>query len=235
MSFLFCTFAAILGNRRKNNKSKNIKRMKKTLKMTAILAVVATLMSGCITATILLTKWASDEKEEITGGKVFEVAQATVTYSDGSVLAFKNHGKYIRFTRSNGEFVIITPDYCYECFPSRKGYARQANNNGTFYYSNLSYVFPVEWFRWERFADDVINDVNKKEGTKVVAGQTCKSFSDSDTDYEVAGYKRIYMYKEVNGTVLRRAVEYTSSENAEYEVPAGWEKIGNSIDFSEDF
>ena len=207
--------------------------MKKTLKVIALSAVVATLMSGCITATILRTKWASDEKKEITSGKVFEVAQGTVVYSDGTILSFKEHGKYIRIDHTNLNITIITPEYAYECYYYKGTYARQENTDGTFYYSNLSYVFPVEWFRWEKFADDLVDNQNHSEGTKYVADQKCISFTKDR--YEVAGYKRIYMYKEEDGTVLRRAMSFTSHCDADFNVPASYTKTSDKITFDESF
>ena len=55
--------------------------MKKTIKLFVALSIVATLLSGCITATVLMTKWAIDEQKEIKSGKVFKEAQGTVEYS----------------------------------------------------------------------------------------------------------------------------------------------------------
>jgi hypothetical protein len=207
--------------------------MKKSFKIVAVLAVVATLFSGCITATVLLSKAASDEKKEITSGKVFEIEQATVEFANGDILAFKDYGKYIRVDKANGDFLIITPSTAYEGSYQTLTYREQKNTDGTFYYSDVSYVFPENWFRFEKFADDVLGDVTSHEGYETVAGKSCVSFS--DIDYEVAGYKRIYMYKEENGRIVRRALNMNGGCNAEFKVPEGFTKKSGSIDYGERF
>jgi len=209
--------------------------MKKTITIVAVLAFVATMFSGCLTATLLMSKGASDEKNEITQGKVFEIEKATVEYANGDVLSFKDYGKFIRVDKSNGDFLIITPTAAYECTKASKSCVMQKNNNGEFYYSDRSYVFPTKWFRLEKFADDIVSDTNHAESIRTVAGKTCTSFRDKEHGYEVAGYNRIYMYKEENGEVLRRALNMNSSCNAVFEVPSDYSQRTGSIEYGEKF
>ena len=207
--------------------------MKKTLKMAAVLAVVATLFSGCITATIIYAKQVSDEKKEITGDKVFEIEKGTITYKDGTVLSFKENGKYIEIDEPDGDFFIITPDYAYEGNALIKKYRQQENTDGTFYYSDRSLVFPVKWFRWERFRDDIVNDVNGSEGSIHIAGKQCISFTNDNM--EVAGYNRIYMYKREGARILFEAIDVNSACLVDFQVPADWEKESGRIEFNESF
>ena len=209
--------------------------MKKSITIVAVIAFVATLFSGCITATILMSKGASDEKTEITGGKVFEIEKATVEYANGDVLSFKNYGKFLRVDKSNGDFFIITPTTAYEGKAKGKTYVEKENTDGTFYYSDRSYVFPTKWFRLEKFADDMIAGTNNRETYRSVAGKNCTAFRDDDIQYEVAGYKRIYMYKEEGGDVSIHALNMNNSCNVVFEVPADYTKQSGSIDFGERF
>ncbi len=208
--------------------------MKKALFIVA-LAFVATAFTGCITATLLMSKASSDEKDEIKSGKVFQIERATVEYATGEVLSFKDYGKYIRIDKLNGDFLIITPTKAYEGTKSSKTYREQKNNNGEFYYSDRSYVFPTKWFRLDKFADDLIGDTNNSETLRTVAGKTCTSFRDDDHGYEVAGYERIYMYKEENKDVVRRALNMNSSCNVEFTVPSDFTKESGNIAYGERF
>lgn len=213
--------------------------MKKTLKMVAALSVVATLLSGCITATVLMTKWAVDEKNEIIGGKVFTESSGTVYYSyngrtEGLKLTFKENGKYIRTDKYDGTFTIITPKDVYHGNIYDGTYVHQTQKNGEYYYSDLSMVFPVEWFRWEKFADTMVSDnVNKAEGTEYITGKKCITFTEDN--YKVAGYSRIYMYKKTNGSMEFTATRWKQEYDDEFTVPVGCKEVSGSIDFSENF
>jgi len=207
--------------------------MKKSLKIAAILAVVATVLSGCITATIIYAKLVSDEKKEITSGKVFEIEKGTVIYKDGVVLSFKDYGKFIQVNKPDGSFLIITPNYTYECNTLTKTYRQQENTDGEFYYSDRSRVFPVEWIRWEKFRDDIVDDVNSSEGKTTVANETCISFTSIYA--QVAGYKRIYMLKQEGSRILFEAENVNSACLVDFTVPADWTKEAGKIEYSEAF
>ena len=207
--------------------------MKKSIKFYAVLAVVAVLFSSCITATLIMSGLASEEKKEILSGTVFNIPNGTIIYNDGSVLSFKKYGKYIRFEDYDGDFVIITPSYVYQCDHVYKTYAKDKNKDGKYYYTNLSRVFPVEWYRWDKFAKDMVSESNKAEGTMVCAGMSCVAFFTANED--VAGYKRIFMYKEVNERKLFEAIDFSSSCNADFEVPNDYEENDNKIVYSEKF
>ena len=209
--------------------------MKKTFKIAAAIALVATVMTGCITATVLYYNEMTKEKAEITDGKVFELAQATVTYSDGTVLSFKENGKFLRVEHSDLRTVtIITPDYAYQMDIINKTYAKQENKNGTFYYSDLSLVFPEDWFDYHViWLQDVMRGGENNKGKMDVADKECVSYSEDNTVY--AGYKRIYMYKEVDGNVYRRAKLLVSTVIDDFTVPADFKQTSSSIDFSEKF
>lgn len=209
--------------------------MKKTIKIVAAVMLVAIVMTGCITATVLYANEASKEKTEITSGKVFEMAQATVTYSDGTVLTFKENGKFIRVEHSDLRTVtIITPEYAYQLDKINKTYARQENKNGTFYYSDLSLVFPVSWFDYHIiWVGDLISGGENSKGKIDVADKECTAYSDDYTT--LAGYKRIYMYKEDRGTVYRRAKLLVSTFIDDFAVPVDFKQTGSSIDFAEKF
>ena len=148
--------------------------MKKTIKLFVALSIVATLLSGCITATVLMTKWAIDEQKEIKSGKVFKEAQGTVEYSTDAyssgkiVLQFKEYGKYIYITKPNKDFILITPTDVYKGNITDQTFRHAKNTDGNYYFSDLSMVFPVEWFRWEKFSEYMIaDDTNKIEGTDI--------------------------------------------------------------------
>ena len=207
--------------------------MKKSLKMAAVLAVVATVFSGCITATIVYAKLVSDEKKEITSGKVFEMEKGTVLYDDGLVLSFKEYGKFIQVDKLDGSFLIITPNYAYEGNALTKTYRQQENTDGEFYYSDRSRVFPIQWIRWEKFRDDIVDDVNSSEGKTVVANETCVSFKTVFT--EVAGYKRIYMLKQEGARILFEAKNVNSACLVDFTVPADWTKEEGKIEYAEAF
>ena len=209
--------------------------MKKTFKIAAAIALVATVMTGCITATVLYYNEMTKEKAEITDGKVFELAQATVTYSDGTVLSFKENGKFLRVEHNDLRTVtIITPDYAYQMDINNKTYAKQENKNGTFYYSDLSLVFPEDWFDYHViWLQDVMRGGENNKGKMDVADKECVSYSEDNTVY--AGYKRIYMYKEVDGNVYRRAKLLVSTVIDDFTVPADFKQTSSSIDFSEKF
>ena len=70
--------------------------MKKTIKLFVALSIVATLLSGCITATVLMTKWAIDEQKEIKSGK-----KASTLYE---ILSF-DHAKNNPYKRITGSKV----------------------------------------------------------------------------------------------------------------------------------
>ncbi len=214
--------------------------MKKSVKIFAALAIVAVVFSGCITATVLMTKWAVDEEKEIVGGKVFEESTGTVFYSyngytEGMKLTFKDNGKYIHITKPNsGDFTIITPDDVYQGNTKDKTYVHKKNTSGTYYYSDISMVFPVEWFRWEKFADDMVDNTNKSEGSEYIVDKKCVTFTD-DHNYKVAGYKRIYMYKKVNGVVKFVATRWKQGSDSDFKVPSDCKEVSGSIDYSENF
>lgn len=211
--------------------------MKKSFKLFAALSVVAIALSGCITATVLMTKWAIDEKNEIVSGKVFEESTGSVFYSydgysEGMSLKFKENGKYIRVDRPNsGYFVIITPNKVYKGNTKDKTYVEDENKDGLFYYSDLSMVFPTEWFRWEDFADYMVSDdsENKSEGTAYYADKKCVTFSDEDKS--VAGYKRVYMYKKVGSKEYFRATRWGQGCDATFTPPSDCKKVSGSIDY----
>ena len=205
--------------------------MKKTIKFYAVLAAVTVLFSGCITATIVMSTLATKERDKIKDGEVFEIPNGTVIYEDGSPLSFKKYGSYLRFDDYDGDFVIITPKFVYQCDHVYKTYAIDSNKDGKYYYSNLSRVFPVEWYRWDKFAKDIYGNENKAEGTMNVAGWSCTSF----TSYkeEVAGYKRIFMYKDEKDRVLFRAIELKTACHAEFEVPSDYKQTDDDVVYSE--
>ena len=205
--------------------------MKKTIKVYAVMALVTVLFSGCITATILMSNASKKEKEKIIGGEVFEIPNGTITYMDGSTLSFKRYGSYIRFDDYDGDCVIITPSKVYQCDHVYKTYAFDSNKDGKYYYTSLSRVFPTQWYRWDKFAKDLVGSSNKAEGTAVYAGQTCVSFI--TTDMEIAGYKRIFMYREVGDRVTMEAKDFSSSCNADFDVPEGYKDSGDDIVYSE--
>ncbi|MBO4666265.1 MAG: hypothetical protein J5612_05265 [Paludibacteraceae bacterium] len=205
--------------------------MKKTIKFYAVLATVTVLFSSCITATILMSALATKERDKIKKGEVFEIPNGTVYYEDGSMLSFRKYGSYVRFDDYDGDFTIITPDRVYQCDHVYKTYATDSNKDGKYYYTSLSRVFPVEWYRWDKFADDMYGDENKAEGSMNVAGVSCISFT--SYDMEVAGYKRIFMYQEDRRRVLFRAIEFKSSCHAEFEVPADYEESEDKVVYSE--
>ena len=208
--------------------------MKKSMKIFAALSVVALVFSGCITATVLMTKWAVDEEKEIESGSVFKESEATIIYScdgwsEGMTLRFKDYGKYIRIDKHNTDFIIITPDSVYKGNVDNKTYVAKYNDDGEMYYTNISMVFPVEWFRWEKFAEYMVDDTNKKEGSEYIHDRKCVTFTDND--YKVAGYKRIYMYKEINGSIKFNARQWKQGCEAEFAPPANCKRVSGSIDY----
>lgn len=207
--------------------------MKKSFKMFAVMATVTVLFSGCITATIVMSTLATKEKNKILDGEVFEIPQGTVYYEDGSVLSFRRYGQYVRFDDYDGDFTIITPEKVFQGDHVYKEYREASNKGGKYYYTDLSRVFPVEWFRWDKFAKDMVSDSNQAEGTMVVGGQTCVSFTSAKE--EIAGYKRIYMYKEVGSRIEFRAIDFSSSCHAEFEVPADYTKTKDEVVYTDKF
>ena len=205
--------------------------MKKTIKVYAVMALVTVLFSGCITATILMSNASKKEEEKILAGEVFGIPNGTITYTDGSTLSFKRYGSYIRFDDYDGDCVIITPSKVYQCDHVHKTYAFDSNKDGKYYYTSLSRVFPVDWYRWDKFAKDLVGDSNKAEGTAVYAGQTCVTFVTAQM--EIAGYKRIYMFREVSDRVLFEAKEFSTSCNAVFEVPEGYKDSGDDVVYTE--
>ena len=215
--------------------------MKKSTKIIAALVIVAGVMSSCITATVLRAKWAVEEEEEIVSGKVFEQEKGTFFYSyqgltDGISLAFKDYGKYLRVDNKYAKTItIITPDKVYQCDTEDKTYVEVENTNGTYYYSNLSMVFPLQWFRFEKFADDMVDseNTNKKEGSVYIQDKKCITFTDDG--YEVAGYDRIFMYKKENNKQVFKCSRLRSDCALELKVPSDYKKVSGSIDYKEDF
>ena len=223
--------------------------MKKSTKFFAALAVVTLIMSSCITATVLRAQWAVDEKEEITSGKVFEEKQGTFFYSykgysEGLILCFKDSGEYIYVENKAAKtFVVITPKKVFYGDMEDKTYIVKDNNKGTYYYSNLSMVFPIQWFRWEKFADDMVDseESNKKEGTVYFTPKEggdfknlkCNTFTDDG--YEVLGYNRIYISKKENGKQVFELRRTRKNCAYKFEVPTGYKEVSGSIDFNENF
>ena len=215
--------------------------MKKSVKIVAALAVVAIALSGCITATVLMTKWAVDEQKEIKSGKVFKETQGTVEYSSDAyssgkiVLQFKDNGKYIYITKPNQDFILITPTDVYKGNIEDKIYRHAKNTDGNYYFSNLSMVFPTEWFRWEKFAEYMVSDdeTNKLEGSEYICGKKCVTFTDDN--YKVAGYNRIYMYKKEGSATIYNAVSFSNKFDANFQIPGGCHEISGAIDYDESF
>ena len=214
--------------------------MKKTIKLFVALSIVATLLSGCITATVLMTKWAIDEQKEIKSGKVFKEAQGTVeystdTYSSGKiVLQFKEYGKYIYITKPNKDFILITPTDVYKGNITDQTFRHAKNTDGNYYFSNLSMVFPVEWFRWEKFSEYMIaDDTNKIEGTEYICGKKCVTFNEDD--FKVSGYNRVYMYKKDGRTTLLDATSFSNKFETNFQIPGGCHEVSGTIEYTENF
>ena len=223
-----------------NTNNINVNIMKKSFRIFAALSVVAVVLSGCITATVLKTKWAVDEKNEIVSGKVFQETTGSVFYSydgysEGMSLKFKENGKYLRVDRPNsGYFLIITPQKVYQGNLKDKTYVEAENKDGVYYFSNLSMVFPTEWFRWEDFAEYMLSDeTNKSEGTEYYADKKCTTFTSDEK--KVGGYKRVYMYKEDRGKVIFRATRWGQGCDAQFTPPSECKKVSGSIDYEEAF
>ena len=215
--------------------------MKKSTKIIAALVLVAGIMSSCLTATVLRAKWAVEEEEEIVSGKVFEQEKGTFFYSyqgltEGMSLGFKDYGKYLRVDNNYAKtFIIITPDKVYQGDKEAKTYVEVENTNGAYYYSDLSMVFPLQWFRFEKFADDMVDseNTNKKEGSIYIQDKKCITFTDDD--YEVAGYDRIFMAKKENGKQIFKCSRLRSDCAVELSVPSDYKKVSGRIDYEEDF
>lgn len=215
--------------------------MKKSTKIIAALVLVAGIMSSCLTATVLRAKWAVEEEEEIVSGKVFEQEKGTFFYSyqgltEGMSLGFKDYGKYLRVDNNYAKtFIIITPDKVYQGDKEAKTYVEVENTNGAYYYSDLSMVFPLQWFRFEKFADDMVDseNTNKKEGFIYIQDKKCITFTDDD--YEVAGYDRIFMAKKENGKQIFKCSRLRSDCAVELKVPSDYKKVSGRIDYEEDF
>lgn len=223
-----------------NTNNINVNIMRKSFRIFAALSVVAVVLSGCITSTVLRTKWAVDEKNEIVSGKVFQETTGSVFYSydgysEGMSLKFKESGKYLRVDRPNtGYFLIITPQKVYQGNTKDKTYVEAENKDGVYYFSNLSMVFPTEWFRWEDFAEYMLTDeTNKSEGTEYYADKKCTTFTSDEK--KVGGYKRVYMYKEDRGKVIFRATRWAQGCDAQFAPPAECKKVSGSIDYEEAF
>ena len=43
------------------------------------------------------------------------------------------------------------------------------------------------------------------------------------------------LYREDNGNVLLKAIQFNESGHADYELPAGYRCVGHTIEFAEDF
>lgn len=223
--------------------------MKKSTKIIAALVIVAGVMSSCLTATVLRAKWAVEEEEEIVSGKVFEIEKGTFFYSyqgltEGIVLGFKDNGKYLRVDNKYDKTItIITPDKVYQCDTEDKTYVEVDNTNGTYYYSDLTMVFPLQWFRFEKFADDMVDseNTNKKEGTIYFTpkeGGDLKNFkciTFTDDDYEVVGYERVFISKKENGKTVFECRRTRKECVLDLKVPSDYKKKSGDIDYKEDF
>lgn len=223
--------------------------MKKSTKIIAALVLVAGIMSSCITATVLRAKWAVEEEEEIVSGKVFTLEKGTFFYryqglTQGMALAFKDYGKYLRVDNYYAKtFIIITPDKVYKGYTDDKTYVEKENTNGAYYYSDLSMVFPIEWFRFEKFADDMVDseNTNKKEGFiyfNPSEGGDIKNFkciTFTDDGYEVAGYERIFISKKENNKLVFECNRTRKDCALELSVPSDYKKKSGTIDYEEDF
>ena len=53
--------------------------------------------------------------------------------------------------------------------------------------------------------------------------------------YKVAGYKRVYMYKKVDGDIKFKAVRFSQACDAEFKAPKDCREVEGSIDFEERF
>ena len=223
--------------------------MKKSTKIIAALVLVAGIMSSCLTATVLRAKWAVEEEEEIVSGKVFEQEKGTFFYSyqgltEGMSLGFKDYGKYLRVDNNYAKtFIIITPDKVYQGDKEAKTYVEVENTNGAYYYSDLSMVFPLQWFRFEKFADDMVDseNTNKKEGTiyyKPSQGGDLTNFkciTFTDDDYEVVGYERVFISKKENNKTVFECRRTRKECVLDLKVPSDYKKRSGNIDYKEDF
>ena len=208
--------------------------MKKGWKVAIGLVAVAGIMSGCITTSIVMAKLAADEKAEIISGKVFTIEKATVTYQDGRILNFIDNGKFIRIDDSREhKLILINPDSAFVCDTWAKTYSSILNNNGTAYYSNLSLVFPPHWIDLHRFAGALVSDEKTSADKLTVAGKWCTCYTRNG--YVCAGWERVMLYREDNGNVLLKAIQFNESGHADYELPAGYRCVGHTIEFAEDF
>ncbi len=208
--------------------------MKKNFKIAATVAVVALVLSGCVTATVVLTNEAVKEEEEIESGNVFETSKATVTYYNNVVLSFKQNGKFIRVDEPNYDRArIIRPDSVFELDLKYKTYISTPNTNGKWYYSDQSYVFPVDWFELHTFLGDVWTSDNSEKGKMDVAGVECVSYTCDK--YEYAGYNRIYMYKKIGSSLHRCAIKYEWKCEADFDIPADFHKVSGTVTYSKDF
>ncbi len=209
--------------------------MKKSFKFAAMIAAVALVMSGCITATVVLTEAANKEEEEILSGQVFEVEKATVTYHNNVILSFKQNGKFIRVEEPNKDKVtIIRPDSAFEINTRDKSYISSPNTNGKYYYSDQAYVYPDDWFDLHMFLGDVWTTEDENKSTTMdVAGRECKAYK-SDR-FEYAGYKRVFMYKKVGSTILISAISFDYSCIDDFAVPDGFQHWQGTVYCSRDF
>lgn len=185
-----------------------------------ILAAASMLLSSCITATILHSKDANEEAQEISNGTIFQIEKGTVTYDNGVTFAFRDFGR-MQYIKDGRITTILTPTDSISINTQFENYTitpweREGNYDS-------QYVFRLRQYELDGWVETVVGDESKTTKTVTIAGKSCQCvIIDSG---EFAGYKRVLMrYRENNGKKFEAKSFSSDADEKLFKVPEDYRK-----------
>lgn len=132
------------------------------------------------------------EIQEVTEGKVFEIPNATLTYSDSTTLAFADYGKKQRIEKGTEVLIYIDSTYYSLNTQEKTGYKYHYSGE---YLFNTAYCFLEETWKLANYNENV------KKSSETIAGKKCTVYTNSEDNSKYGGWNRIsFVINEVRAT-----------------------------------